>query len=86
MDEQSRKLLLDIQKMTEENHTMLRKMRRAQKNGRMVKSIYWVIMLVLTYYTYIKVRPYIAQMQEFYSAAQVQLQAVKNLSKPVQTP
>ncbi len=86
MDDEARKLLLEVKKLSQENHTMLRKIRSTQKNARMMKSIYWVVMLGLTYAAYAYVRPYIQQGRDFYDAAQVQIESFKNFGSTVQKP
>lgn len=85
MDEQSRGLLIEIQKLSQENNSMLKSMRRAERNGRMFKAIYWIIVLGLTYAAYIYAKPYMEQAKEFYGAAQAQMQVVKNMQNVMQS-
>lgn len=78
MDEESRKLLLEVKKLAEDNHSMLKKLRRAQKNSRMLKGLYWAVIITITFYAYRSIRPYIVQVQELYDASQAQLQSFKD--------
>ncbi|HRH31245.1 MAG TPA: hypothetical protein PK950_01100 [Candidatus Paceibacterota bacterium] len=81
MDEEFKKLLLENIQLTRENHTMLKKLRRAQKNAKMMKMIYWVIIIALAYMAYVKVRPLIQQASDTYNAAQQQLDSIKNFGQ-----
>ncbi len=79
MDDESKKLLLENLQLTRENNTMLKKLRRSQKNARMMKTIYWVVIITLTYMAYLKVRPMIEKATNTYEQAQLQLEGIKNL-------
>ncbi len=79
MDDESKKLLLENIQLTRANHTMLKKLRRSQKNARMMKTIYWVVAIALAYMAYVKVRPLIQQASDTYNQAQLQLEGIKNL-------
>lgn len=81
MDPESKKLLEETAQLARDNHAMLKKMRRSQKNAHMMKSIYWVVIIVLTYAAYLKVRPYIQQASDAYTAAQAQIESIKNLGR-----
>jgi hypothetical protein len=59
---------------------MLKKLRRAQKNAHTFKAIYWVIIIGASYYAYLQTKPYLEQAKQFYTAAQVQLEGIKNIT------
>ena len=80
MDEDTRKLLEETVELTRENNVMLKKLRSAQKNARMWKGIYWVVVITLTYMAYAYAKPYFDQTKALYGAAQQQLQSFKDLT------
>jgi hypothetical protein len=86
MDPEDRKLLLESIQLSRENHSMLKKMRRAQKNGRMFKAIYWVVIIGLTYAAYAYVKPYLEQARAAYEATQSQIQDIKDFGNSIKMP
>ena len=74
MDPESKKLL-------EETHDMVKKMRNSQKNARMWKGIYWVVIIGVTYAGYLYIRPYLEKTMALYDAAQQQVDSLKNFTK-----
>ena len=80
MDEDTRKLLEETAELTRENNVMLKKLRSSQKNARMLKGIYWVVVIALTYMAYAYAKPYFDQTKAFYSAAEQQLQSFKDVT------
>lgn len=79
MDEESKKLL-------QETHDMVKKMRDSQKNARMFKLIYWVVIIGLTYSSYLYMKPYLDQARKAYTDAQAQIQDLKNLGSGIKLP
>lgn len=86
MDAESRKLLEETLKLSRENHDMLRKMRRGQKNARMARGIYFVIIFALMYLGYTYIRPYIEEARSIYEATQSQIQGFKSFGDNFKLP
>lgn len=78
MDPESKKLLQEAVELSRDNHAMLKKLRRSQKNAHMWKTIYWVVAIALTYAAYVKIKPYIIEVTNAYNQAQSQLDSIKN--------
>lgn len=55
-----------IEDKVNENNKMLHKLRAGQKSARFMRLIYIVVIGALSYYSYIAIRPYLAQLQEVY--------------------
>jgi hypothetical protein len=55
-----------IEKKLDETHTMVRKMRGAQKRAVAVKLAYWAFLIILGIIAVSTIRPYIAQLREAY--------------------
>ncbi len=78
MDEDSKKLLEEAVKLSRENHDMLKKMRSSQKNARMMKGLYLVVVIALTYMGYTYIKPYLEQARSMYESTQSQIQGFKS--------
>jgi hypothetical protein len=67
MDEEDKKKLDAILKLSEENNHFLRKVRGAQKTSQMFKAIYWVIIIAVTLGGFYLVKPFLSTLTGLYS-------------------
>ena len=67
------KKLEEMYKATMENNQMLRSMRRTAFVGGIVKAIWWIfILIVLPYFTWLYIQPYLDNIMSQYQAVQAQ--------------
>ena len=66
MEPESKKLLEQTYKLAEENNTMLKKIRHAQKIASFVRSVYWVIVIGLGIGAFYFVQPYFESLTSFF--------------------
>ena len=66
MEPESKKLLEQTYKLAEENNTMLKKIRHAQKIASFVRSVYWVIVIGLGIGAFYFVQPYFESLTGFF--------------------
>ncbi len=67
MDDQERKMLERVLKLSEDNNRMLRSMRRAALVSKFVHLLYWIVIIGISVVSYYYIKPYI---DSVYSALQ----------------
>ena len=80
MDEETKNKIDALLKLEQDNNLMLHKIRGSQKTTAMLRAIYWVILIALTFGAYVYVQPYTDKIMSLYSSASGNLDALKNLS------
>ena len=69
MDPESKKLLEDNLKLSEENNAMLRKLLRSMHVRRILSVLYWAIIIGSTIGAFYFIQPYIDQLKDAYGGA-----------------
>ena len=67
MDPEDKRALDKVLELTEENNKILRQIRGSQKNAKMFRAIYWVVIIAITVGSYYLVKPYIDTVKGLYS-------------------
>lgn len=80
MTPEERQLLIQTNRLVEENHTMLRKMRRAALWGRAWHLLYWLIIIGISVGAYFYVQPYVNQLLNLYGGVTGDVEAVQNIA------
>ena len=80
MTPEERQLLIQTSRLVEENNKILRKMRRGALFGRILHTLYWLVVIGLSVGAYIYVQPYVDQLKEAYGGIQQDVNAAKSVS------
>lgn len=81
MTPEERQLLIQTNRLVEENHAMLRKMRRAAFWGRAWHLLYWLIIIGISVGAYYYIQPYIDQLLNLYGGGVTgDVEAVQNVA------
>jgi hypothetical protein len=69
MDPESKKLLEDTFRLSEDNNKMLHSMRRSMRVGHIMSLLYWIIIIGISVGAFYYAQPYIDQMMKLYGSA-----------------
>ncbi len=64
--EESKKLD-EVYELTRENHDMLKKVRRVQKNAMTVRVIYWLVIVSMAFGAFYYIKPYVESLVSVYT-------------------
>ncbi len=76
----------ELLELTRENHKILRGMQRYARFNRLLKMIYWVIIIGSLYGTYYYIQPYVDQVLKIYSDVASTVQSVKSKALSIPDP
>jgi hypothetical protein len=76
MNPEEKKLLERVAVLSEENNQILRGIRRANRWGAVVKAFYWVIIIGISYGTFVYIQPYFDKIMGTYQNLQGQVESV----------
>ena len=65
--------------LTEENNKLLHKMWRAARTARVMRTLYWIVIIGLSVGAYYYVQPYLEQLLSVYSGLQDSVGSVQSL-------
>ncbi|MEN9524081.1 MAG: hypothetical protein RL536_150 [Candidatus Parcubacteria bacterium] len=77
MTPEERSLLERTHKLVEENNEILRSIRRSNRFGTIMRVLYWVLILALSFGAYYFIQPYLSSMLGTYSSLQNSLQGLQ---------
>lgn len=78
MDQNLEERLNTIEKKIDENHVILVRIRRVQRNAGLFRLFYWLLIIGLTAGSFYFIQPYLQQISEVYSGFQDTQQDIKN--------
>lgn len=81
MDPESKELLQETLKLTQENNQMLHSMRRSMQLSRVMSYIYWVFIIGSALGLYYYIEPYLTQVLEVYSGATDTINTFRNFGQ-----
>ena len=79
MDPETKKLLQDTFTLTQENNKMLHTMRRIQKWSSVIRVVYWIVIVLVSYGAYTFIQPYFNKATQFIQTSQTDLNNLKNI-------
>lgn len=79
MDQHLDERLTAIEKKLEENHTLLVRIRRVQRNARLFRLVYWIIIIGVTLGAFYYIEPYLRQITQIYTGFQEGQQSLNAL-------
>ena len=77
MEDSDRKLLEEVLKLSRENQRMIKRMYRSQWWSRVWKSLYWLIILGITFGSFYFLKPYIDTIMDLLGKTSSTLDAVQ---------
>ena len=80
MDPESKQLLEKTYSLVEENHKILRKMRRSQKITSFMRIVYWLIIIGIALGAFYFLQPYIDQLEKFIRSSGISIDQLKGLT------
>lgn len=88
MDNELKKLLEENLEFSKENNELLRSIRGSQKRAAMMRMLYWILIIGMTFGAYYYIQPYIEQIMSVYSGTQESIKSFQDFfpeSKNVQS-
>ena len=79
MDEQSKKILEETLELTKDNHLMLKRIRRSQKNAQLMRGLYWIFIIAISFGGYYLIGPYLSKISSLYSGIYNNANTLQNL-------
>ncbi len=79
MDPESKKMLEEALELSRDNNEMIKRMRRSQKNSQLLRGLYWVLILAISFGGYFFVGPYLSKITSIYSSAYNNSNALQHL-------
>ena len=83
MTPEERHMLERSLKLAEDNNSILKSIRRSNRVGTIMRVVYWVVILGLSYGAYVVVQPYINQALGLYKDAQQNIETMKGATSKV---
>ncbi|TSD02651.1 MAG: Uncharacterized protein Athens071416_587 [Parcubacteria group bacterium Athens0714_16] len=83
MPKDEKELLEETYKLSEENNSILRKMRRSVIYDRIFRIIYWLIALGLATSLYYFIQPYTDKIVDVYKTVMTSIQKLKSVSDSI---
>ena len=71
MDEQERKMLEEVVKLSQDNSRALRKLVGYHRNATIIRVIYWVIIIGSMFVAYYSIQPYLNSLISIYSGQDI---------------
>ena len=78
MTPEERSLLERTHKLAEENNEILHSIRRTNRFSTVMRVLYWIVILVLSFGAYYFIQPYVTTMLGAYDQVKGSLQGVQN--------
>ena len=78
MTPEERSLLERTLSLTQENNTLLRKIRNSARISSIMRLFYWLIILGLSFGSYYFIQPYLDQLRQIYSGVNDGINTVKS--------
>ena len=79
MTPEERRLIQETLDLSRENNQILKKMRRGQFIGNIIHSLKWVVLIIITIYSWIVIQPYFEQMLSMYTQVQDATDSVNSM-------
>lgn len=79
MTEEEKKLLEETARLTKENHKLLKSMHRKQTVASVWSALKWLLIILVTIWTWIALQPMLKQVEALYTQVQETSQTVNEL-------
>ncbi|MCX6755538.1 MAG: hypothetical protein NT068_03335 [Candidatus Nomurabacteria bacterium] len=80
MNPEEKQMLQEALTLSRDNNSILRTMRRNQRWASVMRVIYWVIIIGISYGAYVYTQPYLDKAATLFKSSQAQLDSLKGLS------
>lgn len=71
----------DIERLVQENNELLHKLYRSQVRGRILRTLYWVAIIILALVAFYFIQPYVEQVQGVYTDVRDTAEQVKSIEE-----
>jgi hypothetical protein len=78
MDQKLDERLAEIEKKLEQNHAILVRIRRVQRNSHIFRLVYWLVIIGLALGAFYYIEPYLRQITQIYTGFQEGQQSLQN--------
>lgn len=78
MDNELKKLLEENLELSKENNDLLRSIRGSQKRAAMMRLVYWLLIVGMTFGAYYYIQPYIEQIMSVYTGAETNIKSLQD--------
>lgn len=85
MSPEEKQMLVEALELSRENNKILKKMRRGQFIGNILHSLKWIILLILTIWSWFLIQPYIDKMLDMYTQVQEATESVNDFKAKTET-
>ncbi|KKW11235.1 MAG: hypothetical protein UY50_C0018G0003 [Parcubacteria group bacterium GW2011_GWA2_49_9] len=83
MTPEERQLLIQTSRLVEENNKILRKMHRAALWGRIMRILYWAVIIALSVGAYYFIQPYVEQVQGIYGGVKGDVENIRGAASQI---
>ena len=83
MTPEEREMLEESLELSRENNKMLKRMKRAAMYGRIIKIVYLIVILVLTFGVYYFIQPYLDVLTKGYSDVMSGVKSIKGIGDTI---
>ncbi|MFA7193404.1 MAG: hypothetical protein WC087_00610 [Candidatus Paceibacterota bacterium] len=85
MTPEEKRLLQETADLAKENNQILRKMRRGQFIGNIIHSLKWIILIIITIWSWVLIQPYFEKMLMMYAQIQETTESVNQFKTQTNT-
>jgi hypothetical protein len=82
MDSEDRQKLNRALELSEENNKLIKKLVRAMRWGRLVRAIYWIILIAISVGSLYVIKPYLDQLKSIYGTIGDTTTKINSILKP----
>ena len=80
MNPDEKQMLQESLSLAKDNNSMLHSMRRSQRWASIMRVIYWVIIIGVSYGAYVYTQPYLDKAVNLFKSSQAQLDSLKGMT------
>ncbi|MCX6752758.1 MAG: hypothetical protein NTW62_00195 [Candidatus Nomurabacteria bacterium] len=80
MNPEEKQMLQEALSLAKDNNSMLHSMRRAQMWASIMRVIYWILIIGISYGAYIYTQPYLDKAVNLFKSSQAQLDSLKSVT------
>ena len=83
MSPEEKSLLERTYKMVEENNSILRSIRRSNRFSSLMRLLYWIVIIALSYGAYYYIQPYVKTALGLYDQVQTNIDSIKDTTSKI---
>ena len=79
MNPEEKQLLQEAVALSKDNNAILHAMRRSQRLASIMRVVYWIVIIGISYGAYVYTQPYLDKAANLFKSSQIQLDSLKGL-------